>query len=354
MPRSDKGSAGKLETFAVSTSSISSTLTINNALISKLAAASAANAQSMANYRLQLIGNDLTAQLNKKIAALQAQAEDPNIPVYQQQEQQLTQQQTTYQNAEAALSENGTALSQISLQLGNLAVAAQAGDSTSFDQALASAQNDVSLLQTVPFAPGLQPDGVAGIQYNGLGIQSSASYDLSTPAGQAQALSDIQAAQNAVQASSSTTSLNQQITASVQQALQTQISGISTQISNLQNSELSAASATIANLQQQTQEEYHIIQLDVGDETNATSILTSVQTLANESAVQPGTTMSILVGNNGVPTLFSANLPTPTSGSSSTAGSGSSGTSGSGSSASGSSGSSAGNGSTGQIISTSA
>lgn len=326
----------------MSTSSISSTLTISNALISKLAAASTANAQTMANYRLQLIGTDLTNQLNKKIAQLQQQAEDPNIPLYQQQAQQLTQQQTSYQNAEAALSENGTALSQISLQLGNLAVAAQAGDSTSFDQTLAAAQNDISLLQTVPFAAGLQPDGVATLQYKGLGIQSSATYNLSTPAGQAQALSDIQAAQSAIQASSSTTSLNQQITASVQQALQTQISGISTQISNLQNSELSAAQATISNLQQQTQEEYHIIQLNFGDETNASTILGSIQALANEATVTPGTAMSILVGDGGVPTLFSANLPTPTTSSTS------------GSRGSSTSSSSSGNGSTGQIISTNA
>lgn len=297
----------------MSTSAISNTLTVSNTLISKLVAASSANAQTMANYRLQLIGNLLTAQLNKKIATLQAQAQDPNIGLYQQQAQQLSQQQSAYSNAEAALSQNGTILSQISLKLSNLAVAVQAGDSASFDQTLATAKYGITLLQTVPFAAGLQPDGVASFQYKGFGIQSSATYDLSTAAGQAQALSDVQAAQAAVKASTSTTSLNQQVTASVQNALQTQIGGLSTKISNLQASELTAAAATINKLKQHTQTLYHLIQLNIGNETNAASVMNSVQALKNAETVPAGTTMSILVGNNGIPTLFSANLSTAAS-----------------------------------------
>lgn len=297
---------------------ISTTLSISNALISKLASAAAASAQTMANYRLQLVGNDLTAQLNKKIAALQRQSQDPTANLLQQQEAALNTQYQSYVSAETQIGQNRSVLGDLSLQLSNVLVAAQSGNAATFDTSLQAAQNDVATLQVVPFTPGLQDDGIASLKYHGLAIQSSSAYPLSTPAGQAQAVSDTQAAQALVTQITNTAATNQQISASIQQALQTQMNGVSTQLTNLQTKELSDAAAQIAKLKQQTQTAYHLIELNFGNIGQTASILTARQTAAQAAAVPPGTVLSILVGGSPTPTLFSANLtttPTPTAGS---------------------------------------
>ncbi len=54
----------------MTSSSISSYLASSTALMTKLASLNAANATSQTNSRLTLIGNDLQAQLNKKVAVL--------------------------------------------------------------------------------------------------------------------------------------------------------------------------------------------------------------------------------------------------------------------------------------------
>ncbi len=90
----------------------------------------------------------------------------------------------------------------------------------------------------------------------------------------------MQAAQAVVKQISTTSSQNQEISASVQQTLQTQISSITTQIGNLQQTELAGAQTQITNLETQEQTEYHLIQLNFGNSTNAASVLTSLQTTA--------------------------------------------------------------------------
>ena len=317
----------------MTSSSISSYLASSTALMTKLASLNAANAASQTNSRLTLIGNDLQAQLNKKVAALQQQAQDPVVTELQAQQKTLTTQFNTYQSAENQIGTNISVLGDLSLQLSDLAVAAQSGDSSTFDQALTSAQADVASLQVVAYTPGLQPDGITSLKYAGLGIQSSSSYDLSTPAGQAQALAAVQAAQAVAKQISTTSSQNQEISASVQQALQTQISGITTQIGNLQQTELAGAQTQITNLETQEQTEYHLIQLNFGNSTNAASVLTSLQNTAKLAAVQPGTTLGILDPTPGSPALFVANLTTstPTTSSANSNSSSSSGTSSSGS-----------------------
>lgn len=317
----------------MTSSAINTALATSTMLMTKLAAVNAANAASQTNNRLTLIQNDINAQLNQKIAQLQQQAQDPAVTILQQQESTLNTQLNTYQNAEQQVAGNNSTLGDLSLQLSDLAVAAQSGDASTFDQTLAAAQNDVDSLQVVSFTPGLQPDGIASLKYAGLGIQASGSYDLSTPSGQAQALAAVQAAQATVQQITTTSTLNQQITASIQQSLQTQISGISTQVANLQQTELTDAQTQIANLQQQAQEEYHLIEMNLGNTNNAASVLTSLQSTANLAAVQPGTTLGIIDPTAGEPALFVANLTTttPTTSSSATSGSSSAGSTSSGS-----------------------
>jgi hypothetical protein len=289
-------------------SSIKSALAASSVLMSKLVAASATNAAALTNSRLTLIGNQINAQLNKKIAQLQQASQDSHVTVLQQQESTLNTQYSAYNATEVQLGQNRSVLGNLSLQLSNAAVAAQSGNAANFDSAIQASQSDVASLQVISFIQGMQPDGVASLKYKGLNVQPSSTYNLTTPAGQAQALADVQAAQAVVQQVSTMTAQNQQIAASIQQALQTQLTGVSTQISNRQQTELTDAATQIANLKQQALMQYHIIQMNFGNSTTAASVMTSMQTAAQAAAVSPGTALGIMVGNSGELTLPIANV----------------------------------------------
>lgn len=337
----------------MTTSAINSALSTSTALMNKLASVNAATATAKNANTLALIQNTISNQFNQKVTALQDQVQTSSTSVLQQQQTNLNTQLTTYQNAETAISQNNLVLADLTQQLSTLATAAQSGDSTTFDQTLSAAQTDINDLQAVPFAAGLQPDGTSQLTSTGLGIQSSSTYDLSTSAGQAQALSDVQAAEAQVEQVVSLSTLNQQIAASAQTPLQTQISAISTQINNTQTAQQAAVAAQTATLEQQAQEEYHIIELNLGNDSNASSFLSSVENYSSIADTQPGTTLSLLGGTSGEPLLPVANLTTSSSSTSSTSSSSSSSSSSNSSSGSSSS-SSSGSSSLGSLFSTTA
>ena len=281
---------------------------MTNSLINSLANAAALGAQNAAQFRLKLIGQQITTQLNKKIAQLKEQSQDPTIPLLQQQAATLNQQKTVYDQALTQIGNNGTTLGDLSIQLANLANAAAQGDAATFDQTLSAANTDVSILQPVPPLAGLLPDGVNSLLSNGLGIQSSATYNLSTPTGQAQASADIQAAQSFIQQIASTNTTNQEIGSSISQSFQGQLSAISDQISNKQISGLTAAATQVDKLNQQAKTEFHLIELQFGNVGQTGSILSNAQN-ANNIAPPPGSVISLLVGNSSGVALPVANLP---------------------------------------------
>jgi hypothetical protein len=282
---------------------------LTNSVINTLANVATASAQSFVQFRLKLIGQQITAQLNKKIDRLKEQAQDPAIPLLQQQEATLNHQKQAYDNALTQIGTNGTTLGDLSIQLSSLANAASQGDSATFDQTLGAANTDLGILQVIPSLAGLLPDGIGGLTTNGLGIRSSATYNLSTPAGQAQASADIQAAQNLVQQIASTNTTNQEIGSSISQSLGTQITAISDQISNKQTAILTDGAAQVDKLNQQAKTEFHLIELQFGNVPQTGSILSSAQN-ANNIAPPPGSVISLLVGNNSGAALPVANLPT--------------------------------------------
>ena len=301
-------------------------------IFTRIAAAAQAGAQAMVNYRIQLVGNQLTAQLNKKIAELQVQSQDPSIPILQGQAANLQAQQQTYTTAHGQLFSNSTSIGDLSLQLSNLLVAAQAGNSSQFDTALTAAQTDVDTLTPIPNLPGFQPDGVAALKFTGLGIKSSSTYNLSTPQGQAQAQSDIQAAQNVVNQISTATLQNQTIADSINSSFDSQLSAITDQIDNRQINELGSAATQISQLKQQTQQEFHVIELEFGNVGQTAGILSGYQTSQNTDP-PAGSVLSVLVGQSGPPQLLVATLPPvapPTTSASSSTTDASSGSSGSG------------------------
>jgi hypothetical protein len=281
---------------------------LTTSLINTLANVATAGAQSFVQFRLKLIGQQITAQLNKKIAQLKDQAQDPTIPLQQQQAATLSHQKQAYDQALSQIGSNGSTLGDLAIQLGNLSSAAAQGDSATFDQTLGAANTDIGILQTVPALAGFLPDGTSSLATNGLGIQSSATYDLSTPAGQAQASTDIQAAQTLIQQIASTNTTNQEIGSSISQSLGTQITAISDQISNKQIAILTDGAAQVDKLNQQAKTDFHLIELQFGNVPQTGSILSNAQN-ANNIAPPPGSVISLLVGNSSGAALPVANLP---------------------------------------------
>jgi hypothetical protein len=245
--------------------------------INSLSQAAAIGGQQLAQYRLQLIGQQLTAQLNKKIAQLKDQAQDPMLPILQGRANALNNQKTPYSSALDQMSGNSSALSDMKIQLGNASLAASLGDATGFDQALAAAQSDVDILGVVPNLPGFQPDGIGNLKLNGLGIQSSSAYDLTTAAGQAQAMADIQNTQNEIDQIFTFSTQNQAIATTISQLIDSQVSALNDQVNSRQQSEVIDAANQIAQLQQQTQMQFHLAELAFGSIAQPASVLDSSQ-----------------------------------------------------------------------------
>jgi hypothetical protein len=169
----------------------------------------------------------------------------------------------------------------------------------------------------VPLLPGLQPDGAASLKSNGLGIQSSATYDLSTPAGQAQAAADVSAAQGLMAQLSTMTAQNTQIANSVSQALEVQITSLNDQVNAREQTETGDAATQIQTLQKQTQTQFHLIELSLGSAANTSTMLQDFEN-AQAATGATGTILDVL------DTQLSSSGSSPTSNSPSTANSSSS------------------------------
>ena len=265
----------------------------STSLINTLAQVATSGAQAQSQFQLKLIGDQLTAQLNRKIADLKAASNDPMLPILQQQADTLNKQKTSYQTAESQMVANGTPISDMLTRLATMTTAASAGDSTTFDQALSAAKTDLGIINVVTLLPGFQPDNASSLKVNGLGIQSSAAYNLATPTGQAQAAADISAAQFLVNQLSTITTQNIQVAVSVGQALDTQINAIDDQVSKKQQSELANAATQIQQLQQKTQTEFHLIELDFGNTSQNTTMLQQFEA-AQAANAAPGSILDVL------------------------------------------------------------
>ncbi len=264
--------------------------------------------QNEGQLRLAAIGKLLTNRLNAKITTLKNAVEDPvNANVLSAQIATLSKQNAAYSAALPLLGKNAETLSDITLQLGTLANAAVAGDAATFDNALSAAQTDVDNLVVTQPLQGFSTDGVGLLRTQGLGIQSSASYDLSTPSGQAQAQADVATARTTIDQVVAAVTQNQAIANSVSQALTTRINQLNSQASDQKFSALADAQQQISKLQTQTQTEFHLLELELGSTTNVSSVLSTGQTgLQQALAAQPGSTNNATDPNAQRSVFFSA------------------------------------------------
>jgi len=254
------------------------------------------NAAQQVSYRFQLVQTQLTNQYQQKITALQAStdtsAQDDFLKVEISAE---SQQKATFTTLQTQYGANAKILADITTQITAMQNAASAGDSATFDGALGTANADVSDLTVVQPNPAVQDDGVIQLKQNGLGVQSSSAYDLSTTAGQNAALADLLNASNVINQVYSVTTSNQTIAGSQATALDSQISN---QNSTVENDQLSAsATVTLQTLQlkQQLQTQEHLIELEFSNSQSAGASLQQQE--ANGQAVQnapaPGSIFSI-------------------------------------------------------------
>ena len=167
------------------TSSVVTTPTSTSTALTVLYQMAQNQAALTQNQQLAEISQDLQNQLNRKISSLQTPVDQISVNVSQQQINSLQAQQKAVSGLETTFGTNGSLLSDLSSQVNLMSQAATAGNSSAFDNALSAATTDVSDLGVASYNPIFQYDGVSALKTNGLGIQSSASYDLSTAPGQA-------------------------------------------------------------------------------------------------------------------------------------------------------------------------
>jgi hypothetical protein len=251
-------------------------------LINQLAQSAVLSAQSAAQLELKVIGARMTAQLNTKLAALKTQSTDPTTVPLQQQVTVLNAKGGRYGAAQAQLAANASAISDVKIQLGAMAFAAANGDSAGFDQALAATSGDLNILQIVPSLQGFQPDGIARLTNAGLGVQTSSAYDLSTPAGQAQASADLASAQDVIDQAFATSSQNQSIASNIVNAVAGQVSALNSQIDDRNGSAHTAAVTAATKLQQQVETQFHLLELSMGNtQTTSTWLINTEAQLAS-------------------------------------------------------------------------
>lgn len=256
------------------TTGVSSASALSGSSLLTILSQAAANAVQLADTQeISAIDAQIQNQLNAKIAILQAPPDTALTNALQTQITSLQKNQSSIADLAPKYGANANTLSSLSTQLANLQTAAANGDSASFDAALAAANLNLQDLTPVAAPAPLQPDRVAGLQGNGLNIGDSASYDLSTPAGQAAAAAAVSSAQALVQQVFQATSSNQLLSGDLSQTLSTQIGSLQSQLQQLQGADQTQVQTQIANLTQQAQDQEHLIELALGNsQTIATAL----------------------------------------------------------------------------------
>lgn len=258
------------------TTSLSSSSSSTTTALTILAEMSAATTQQANSRELTIISQQIQNNLTAQIATLQPTPDTAVANALQAQITALNAQSTAVSQVAATAGANAYTLSDLQTQLATLQADATAGNSTGFDATLSAANTDVdNLTATSPPAPFL-PDGIAGLQGNRLGIGSSSSYDLSTPAGQAAAAADVQAAQTLVGQVFQTTTSNQLVADDIGSSLSTQIDTLTAQQQTQSQSDQTATTAQITQLTQLAQNRTHLIELALGGTSTIANMVSAV------------------------------------------------------------------------------
>jgi hypothetical protein len=258
-------------------SSISTPTTI----LTYLAEASQNATQLTTQVEADQATSQIERQLQQKIAALPNQADNTLLKVLQGQLTQVNNQLKTLTNLSQQFGTNGNILTDINKELDALHTAAANGDSANFDQALSVINTDIGNLVVVSSTSTFQPDQILSLKTNGIGIQGSASYDLSTSAGRDAANAAINAAQALVNQSLSITTNNQLVAGSLSTALSSQLDSMTKTAQQTKTASDTAVATQTAQLTQLAQNQEHLIQLALGNTTQLSSALAKMATVSD-------------------------------------------------------------------------
>jgi hypothetical protein len=241
-------------------------------VLQSIAQATAAMTQSrqMAN-----ISQDLQNQLNRQLAAIQPATDQVSINLSQNRINLLQKQQTTISNLETQFGNNGSLLADMTNQLNLMGQAITNNDSNGFDNGLSALSTDLDDITPPAWNPIFQSDGTTQLKNAGITIQSSATYDLSSPSGQAAATADVTALQNTLQTILAVNGANQTVAASQLTALNGQISSLQSLQYQQQNAASQSVAAQTAQLQQNMQNQLHLIQLNLGKSSQIATALSA-------------------------------------------------------------------------------
>jgi hypothetical protein len=262
-------------------------------------AETASNATQLSNNsEIKIISQQIQHQLNAKVAALQQAPDTSLATALQSQITTLTSHRAAVAAIATAAGANGNLLSDLQNQLAKLQTDATAGNSAGFDATLAAAKTDnLDMTASTPPAP-IQPNGIGGLQGKGLGISSSATYNLSTPAGKAAAANAIQAAQTLVGQVFQVATSNQLLAADIQTSLTTQIGTLTTQQQQQSQADQLGATAQILKLTQLAQNQTHLIELALGG-TSAVAKMVSLATNPPQPYTSVFQALEAAVGSTG-------------------------------------------------------
>jgi len=270
----DRKAIGRRIVTISSTSSLSAASALTGTSLLTVLSDAASNAVELDDTKeIAAVNTQIQNRLNSQIAALQAPPDTAVTNALQNQISALQQQQTADTNFGPKYGANVNTLSNLQSQLATLQAAAGSGDSATFDSARSAANIDVQKLVEVTAPAPYQPDGVAGLLGRGLGIGDSASYDLSSPSGQAAAEAAVTSAQGVVQQVMQTSSSNQLIAGDLAKSLSTQIGNLQAELQQMNGADQTQVQAQIANLTQLAQNQEHLIELSLGNSQTIASVL---------------------------------------------------------------------------------
>ncbi|MGH7088112.1 MAG: hypothetical protein ACREFQ_04365 [Stellaceae bacterium] len=263
--------------------------------LSVLAQNATSSAQLAVTREIGAIDIQIEKQLNAKIAALQPPADDAVGSAIQSQITSLQAQQSQFTALSSKYGANANILPELQTALADLQTAASGGNSTGFDATLAQATVYLNDLAALGAPAPLRADGIAGLQGTGLGIASSATYNLATPSGQAAAAAAVSKAQTAVGNVFSATTSNQLLATDLSTALESRITGLQQQQQQQASTATATTQAQIQQLTQQAHNDEHLIELALG---NTTTLATAIFAMANPPPL-PASPFAVLLNSVG-------------------------------------------------------
>jgi hypothetical protein len=232
-------------------------------------------AQLTQQQQLNNIAQDLQNQLNRQIAALQPPTDEVSVDQSQSRVTALQAQEKVVSGLETTFGNNGNVLADMSNQLNLMAQAVTNSDGTAFDNALSALSTDLTDLTPPAWNPLFQNDGIAQLKTNGINIQSSATYDLTTPAGQAAATADVSAVQTQLQSIIKMNGSNQAVAASKTTALNGQVGALQNMQFQQQTAQSQSIAQQTAQLQTNMQNQLHLIELSLGQTSQLATVLST-------------------------------------------------------------------------------